>query len=348
MKYFLIPALALVFLTSSALGQTQQLTKEQKDSTLNSLIGLLKTKHAYPEIALKMEADLLARQKRGEYDKLADGKQFAERVTSDLRAIFNDKHLKLSFSETPIPERSAKAGVPTQAEIEAAKMRQRRQNFGVVKVEILQGNVGYLQINYFAPLAWSADTYSAAFTYLANTDALVIDVRSNTGSMDINSIPFFCSYLFESPVIVGNITTQASGENRQLWTYAKVPGPRYVDKPLFVLTGPRTASGAEGFVSALRSLKRATLVGQTTAGATMPGGSHRVNEHFSIWISTGRSSQSSPNEENKGTVPDIETDLEKAIVAAHSKALETLMTSTADTSWKAELEKVKREVTKGL
>jgi len=340
MKILILSAILLIN-AFQANAQPSTVDKAKQEATIKSVINLLKEKYAYPEIALKMEADLVMRQRRGDYEGITDGRKFAERVTADLRALFDDKHLKLSYSETAIPERSAKAGEPTEAEIEAAKSRQSRENFGVVKAEILKGNVGYLQINYFAPLGWVSDTYSAAFNYLAHTDALVIDVRQNGGSMDINTIPFFCSYLFDAPVIIGDITTRDTKETRQLWTYAKVPGNKYLGKSVFVLTSARTASGAEGFVAALKRLKRATLVGQTTAGATMPGMSHRVNENFSIWISTGRSSSAKAENENKGVVPDLEIDPANAQTAAHAKALEQIAATTADPVWKAEIERLR-------
>lgn len=340
MKIFILLAI-IIFNTIQATAQAPSLDKGKREATIKKVVELLKEKYAYPEIASRMEADLAMRQKRGDYEGLTDGTLFAERITADLRALFNDKHLKLSYSETPIRERSARAGEPTEAEIEAAKRRQSRENFGVLKAEILKGNVGYIQINYFAPLSWASDTYSATFNYVANTDALLIDVRQNSGSMDINTIPFFCSYLFDAPVIIGDITSRDSQESRQLWTYAKVPGSKYLGKPVFVLTSARTASGAEGFVSALKRFKRATLIGQTTAGATMPGMSHRVNENFSIWISTGRSTSGNADTENKGVVPDLEVDASNAITVAHSKALEQLAATTVDDAWKAELERLR-------
>lgn len=326
--------------TNIVLAQSTGITADFRNQTISGVLQLLKDKYAYPEITAKMEEAIQTRQKRGEYDAIKDGNQFAEKLTADLRAVFDDKHLKLSYSEKPFSAQSSKAGAPTAAEIEEARRKQTRENFGVQKVEILKGNVGLIQLNYFAPLDWSSETLSAAMNYVANTDALIIDVRRNGGSMDINAIPFFCSYLFDKPVQVGDIYSRETKETRQLWTYAQVPGRKYLDKPVYILTSNKTASGAEGFVQHLKRLKRATIIGETTRGATMPGMSHRVNEHFSIWISTGRSANGSAQNENKGVQPDIEATADKALNAAHLEALNQLLQNGKDEEWKAEIRKI--------
>ncbi len=339
--FFVMSASCL--LGSVVYGQGKQLNAALRAATIESIGQLLKDKYAYPEVAAKMETELRARLKRGDYDQIFDGGKFAERLTADLRSIFDDKHLKLSFSVEPIPVRSGMAGMPSAEEIEQARIKQSRENFGLPKVEILKGNVGFIQINYFAPLSWSNASYTAAMNYVAHSDALIIDVRQNRGSMDINTIPFFCSYLFDQPVQIGDIFTRESNETRQLWTYAQVPGHKYVNKPIFILTSQRTASGAEGFVSGLKRLKRAVLVGETTAGASMPGGSHRVNDHFSIWISTGRSAAGTAGNENKGIEPHVAVPSDVALNEAHRSALDGLIRN-ADEKWKNELIKIRSEL----
>lgn len=338
LKTISLPVILFFVLASFAFAQDSAIDEKFRAETIDGVARLLKEKYAYPEISLKMESAIRERQKRGEYDSIVDGVRLAEKITADLREVFDDKHLKLSYSAEPISLQSGKAGAPSREEIEAARRKQSRENFGVVKVEILKGNVGLIQVNYFAPLDWSADSYVAAFNFVADTDALIIDVRRNTGSMDINTVPFFSSYLFGSPVHFGDHHTRETNQTQQLWTSGKVPGRKYLDKPVYVLTSARTASGAEAFVGHLKRLKRAVLVGETTRGATMPGMSHRVNEHFSIWISTGRSSN--PAAENKGVMPDMEAAPENALNLAHLEALNQLLQTSKDEDWKAELRNV--------
>jgi len=334
--------IVILFIVSvnNLLAQETAITAQFRAETIDSALRLLKEKYAYPEIALKMEAAIRARQNGGEYDSITDGNKLAEKLTVDLKAVFDDKHLRISYSEQPIPLRSGMSGVPSPEEIERAHRRQKRENFGLEKIEILKGNIGFIKLNYFAPLDWSADVYSAAFSTVANTDALIIDLRDNGDSMDIDTMPFFCSYLFDKPVQFGDIFVREKNETRQLWTSAQVPGKKYLDKPVYLLMSRRTASGAEAFINRLRSLKRATLIGETTAGATMPGGTERINEHFTIWISTGRGSNSSAENENKGVLPDIQVVPENTFNLAYVQALGQLLQTSSDNEWKAILKKV--------
>jgi C-terminal processing protease CtpA/Prc len=340
----LIALLLFVLLSNAAQGQQSEIDDGFRATTIDEVLQLLKDKYAYPEIAVRMETAIREKQKRGEYDKIRGGDKLAAKITADLRAVFDDKHLRLSYSAEPISVNSGSAGAPSAAEIERARRIQRRENFGTTKVEILSGNVGYIKLNYFAPLAWSAGAYAAAMSYVADTDALIVDVSENGGSMDINTIPFFCSFLFAEPVQLGDIFWRETNETRQLWTYAQVPGRKYLDKPVYVLMSNRTASGAEAFVRHLKRLKRAALIGETTRGATLPGMSHRVNEHFSIWISTGRSANASAANENKGIAPDIVAAPEKALNAAHRQALNQMLQTATDVDWKTELKRILTQI----
>ena len=69
-------------------------------------------------------------------------------------------------------------------------------------------------------------------------------------------------------------------------------------KAHYVLTSKRTFSAAEEFTYNLKSLKRAKIVGETTGGGAHPGGGRRINEHFAIWVPTGRAIN--PNQNKLG------------------------------------------------
>ena len=58
-----------------------------------------------------------------------------------------------------------------------------RFNYGYEQVEILPGNIGYVRIRYFTPTEWSEGTITSLFNFVANTDALIFDLRGNGGSM---------------------------------------------------------------------------------------------------------------------------------------------------------------------
>lgn len=55
----------------------------------------------------------------------------------------------------------------------------RSNGAGVREVRVLEGNIGYLRLSTFYPLDLARPKFAAAFTLLADTDGLVLDLRQN-------------------------------------------------------------------------------------------------------------------------------------------------------------------------
>jgi C-terminal processing protease CtpA/Prc len=67
-----------------------------------------------------------------------------------------------------------------------------------------------------------------------------------------------------------------------------VPGERFGDKPVYVLTSQDTFSGGEEFAYNLQSRQRATLVAETTGGGAHAGALYRLHPHFEAFVPVGR------------------------------------------------------------
>jgi retinol-binding protein 3 len=89
-----------------------------------------------------------------------------------------------------------------------------------------------------------------------------------------------------------------------------------------VLTSDRTFLGAEEFSYDLKMLKRATLVGETTAGAAHMVGPHRIDDHFMILVPYARSINpiSKTDWEGRGVEPDVNVDAADALATAEKLA----------------------------
>src|ERR1022692_4237482 len=90
-----------------------------------------------------------------------------------------------------------------------------------------------------------------------------------------NMVSLIASYLFDHPEYM---YSPREAPTERSWTRSPVPGNRWVDKPVFVLTSASTWSGAEQFSYNLKMLKRATLVGERTRGGAHAGEFHRTDE----------------------------------------------------------------------
>jgi C-terminal processing protease CtpA/Prc len=182
----------------------------------------------------------------------------------------------------------------------------------------------------------------AAMDFVQNTDALIFDLRQNGGG-DPETVRLLCSYLFDArPRHLNDIYSNKGKDKTEFWTLKTVPGQRYPDREIFILTGPRTASAAEGFSYDLQNLHRATIVGEPTYGGANPGDFSRLNDHFSVFIPTGRavSPYTKTNWEGIGVRPDIRVKSQDALTTAHRLAVQHLL----DKSTKAEDQQRLREV----
>jgi C-terminal processing protease CtpA/Prc len=208
-------------------------------------------------------------------------------------------------------------------------MRQgsRKLNGGYRRVERLPGNVGYLQVDGFMHPDVAADPAAAAMNFLANTDALIIDLRRNGGGGP-QSVALLCSYLFdEKPVHLNDLYWRKGDRTEEFWTLKELAGKRYLGRDVYLLTSHRTFSAAEEFAYDLQSLKRVTIVGETTGGGAHPGGGVPIGEHFMVFIPSGRAINpiTKTNWEGTGVKPDVEATADKALETAHQLAVKKLL-----------------------
>lgn len=292
----------------------------------------IRENYVFPDVAEKVAASILAADKEGQYLHLNQAQAFAEALTKAIQTLGNDKHFKLRFSsdvlEDDIPLSELDKQKPSKVEIAKALEMDVFGNFGVEKFERLPANIALLQLNYFGDAQTGGEVIAAAMTVASNANALVIDLRKNGGGY-AEMVALISSYLFDTePVHLNDLYFRFSNQTRQFWTHAYVPGKRFgPDKPIYVLTSKFTFSAAEEFSNNLKTLKRATIVGETTRGGANPGGVFKVGEHFDMFISTGKAINpiTKDNWEGKGVLPDIAVPAEQALLTAQILAMKPII-----------------------
>ena len=185
-------------------------------------------------------------------------------------------------------------------------------NFGIRRVERLDGNVGYLDLRRMPVPANAGPAITAAMELVAGTYALIIDMRHNGGGSP-EGVVFWCSYLVgeQPPVHLNDIFRADTGETRQFWALPYVPGTRYPeDHPVYVLTSDRTFSGGEDLCYTLQALGRAEVVGETTGGGAHPTRPFPISAAVHIGIPFARSVNpvTGTNWQGTGVVPDVAGD----------------------------------------
>jgi hypothetical protein len=318
-----------------------EFTSERRIKIIEAVVKKLNDSYVFPETAKKIEDSVRARVKAGEYEKIANGQAFAESLTRHLQEVSHDKHLRIRYSAEPLAER--RPGPPPAEEREKMRKWAESVNYGFEKVEKLPGNIGYIDLRGFLqPDEAAGKAVADAMNKVADSDALIFDLRQNGGGSP-EMVRLVCSYLFDStPVHLNSLYWREGNRTDEFWTLKDVPGKRFLGKDVYVLTSKRTFSGAEEFSYNLQNLKRATIVGETTGGGAHPGGVHRLDENFSVFIPTGRAINpiTKTNWEGKGVKPEVEVSAESALKTAQELAIKRLLSKTSDSARSAELLKV--------
>ena len=310
-----------------------------KKDVVDKIAELLEDNYVYPDKGAEMA--LVIRQKFGQggYDSFTMPASLASRLQGDLREISHDLHLRVRYD----PETAAALlrGGGDSAELQRRRVeRERRVNFGFEKIERLAGNVGCLDLRFFSDTAYAQDTAAAAMGMLAGSDAVIFDLRSNGGGSP-RMVQFLCSYFFGSePVHLNSLYWRPSDRTDEFWTLEELPGKRYPDTDLYVLTSSRTFSGAEEFTYNMQNLERATIVGETTGGGAHPVNQMPVNDQFVLVVPIGRAINpiSKTNWEGIGVEPDVEVSREDALATAHLLALRKIHERTEDADWKRQIQ----------
>jgi hypothetical protein len=294
-----------------------QMTAASRQQLIDSLVKEINNSYVFPDMAKKADASLRAQQQRGVYDNITSAQQLSEVLTQELQATTRDRHLRVTYSEQVIPEsRPAAKPSPDQTARRLAMMRS--NNFGVEKIEHLPFNIGYLDLVGFASAKDAAATIAAAMTVIAHTDALIIDLRNNGGG-DAAAVAQLASYLLDKRTRLNDFYYREGNRLEQRWSLDAVPGLRYgQEKDVYILTSKDTFSAAEDFTYALKNLKRATVVGETTGGGAHPGNDKRLLPNFSVFVPLGRSISpiTKANWEGVGVTPDVSVCAEDAMRTA--------------------------------
>jgi retinol-binding protein 3 len=297
---------------NQAAAQTPALDARVRSAVIDSIAVRLERQYVDLDTARMIGAALRARLKAGAYDTITTPARFAEVVTRHMRLVNNDRHLSLQ----------AQGGAPGGGGGPQGP-NARQQNFGISRVEVLPGNIGYLEIRGFMGQAGYQPILASALKTLENTDGLIIDVRRNGGGSSEMSHMLFSHFLSAQPVNTIKVFQRATNNTQMRQSFAEVVGPRRTDVPLYLLTSQGTASAAEEFSFVLKNAHRATLVGDRTAGAGHMVNVNSIGHGFAVGISITRvmDARTGLEWEGAGVQPDVKVAPELALDVAHAAAL---------------------------
>ncbi len=276
-------------------------TLAQREQVLTRVERALNT-YFYPDKIAALRA--VIETNRESLLEIADQKTFATTLTGDLQHSSGDKHIIVWYSDTPSNPRRSPA--PAGAQLERFF---RHIDYGVNSAIRLTANIGYLDLGGFANMPEAKRTLDAAMTLLSSTDALIIDLRGNAGG-DSDTVAYLLGYFFPHPTEITGAVVREHGTFRtdRDFTAATVGGPKYLGKPVYVLIDHQTISAGEMFAYDVKTLHRALVLGEASAGAAMGLGSppFYLTDHLTISVPNAqtRNPYTGTNWERTGVVPD--------------------------------------------
>jgi hypothetical protein len=293
------------------------LDEAERTRVVDGAAKLLEKFYLFPRVAQRVSEKLRMLQERGEYRGITDPEIFSIRLGDDLVMLSGDKHIGVDyFPKAMPPEQPAPRPHPDPRQLAAV-------NCGFEKAEHYPPNIGYLKLTMIAEPENCVQTATAAMTFLADSDSLIIDLRETRGGSP-RMVAVICSYLFDESVHLDDIDDHQENMTEQLWTIPYLPGKKFTGKPVLVLISGRTFSASEELAYDLKSLKRATLIGETTGGGAHTVAPHRIDEHFFIRVPFGRfvNPITKTDWEGTGVEPDIKVSAANALDEALRRARE--------------------------
>jgi hypothetical protein len=290
---------------AAALAAVPPIDAAGRQAAVAEAARLLRDNYVDPAVGAAAADRLTQALAAGAYDGAGDVRAFSSLVTADLAAASHDKHLtvvsRVEAQGSPVPARTAG---------------------GFARVERLRGNVGYARLDSFPPLGLFVPFADAAMAALAGTDALILDLRENSGGA-ASSVIYLASVFFDprAPVALDTLTTRTPGSaTYTTLTLRSVPTPTsYLGKPLVILVGPRTFSGGEELADALQAQGRAVVVGARTAGGGNPGSAFPLaGGILRLFVPSSRAENPVTHRrwEGEGVAPDVAAGEDEAFAAA--------------------------------
>lgn len=302
---FIATVLSLWSLISLAADTSPKvLTDDDKRNATEQVLTILGKHYVYPSVAQKMREFVTGQYADGEYDDVTSSKELIEKLQADLRSISKDGHLSLELAT----ESNDLLSVVRPDSSEDTQIR-----YSVVDRQS-EKSIGYLGFNRFIGDDETKKNLINAMAELANTDALIIDLRDNLGG-DPNAVAFLSSYFLDQDIMLWSIIDRDS--NSVLDVQSSNSIYRYAGY-VCILTSRKTYSAAEAFSYTLKHLDRACIVGENTGGGAHLVDMMRVNDEIDIRMPVVRAYNpiTKSNWEGVGVVPTLKTPATNADKAA--------------------------------
>jgi C-terminal processing protease CtpA/Prc len=321
MKIIFKRVVIVLAICSQLKANAQNIT--ERNQQIVEIADKINTHYIFEAVAHTLSEKLKSEIALKTFDTLTD-KAFAKSLSAYLTKNGNDLHFNVLYRPN---ENEEKKTVNEKDMLKKYDVINRQWNYGFEKVMRLDGNIGYIEYTGFPEGNQSAQQIlDATMNFVSNTNALIIDLRNNQGG-DGKMERLFLSYFFDKKIKLGEIYTRYNNESTSAYTFPKVNGKKYLNKPVYVLVNHKTISAAEAFAYELQQNKIAKVIGDKTYGAANPVKAFFIANTYQVFIpiSIVKNTITHTNWEHTGIDADIKISSEKAFIKAQIIALQDLL-----------------------
>ncbi|SLM31407.1 exported hypothetical protein [Desulfamplus magnetovallimortis] len=195
---------------------------------------------------------------------------------------------------------------------------------------IVDENIAHIFIDTLSSSRFSSvsdNEINSLFSTYADTDGMIIDIRSNNGGSEDNAAKF-ASHFTDTSRLYGHVKYRNPGSNHNDFgdIISKTLEPsqtNYYNKPVACLIGQRCMSSAEWFTLMMKACPNVTLIGDKTRGASGNPKefslSNGVSYSVSSWVAY---SDKMVEIEDRGIEPEIYIPAQESVDNEHDYVLE--------------------------
>lgn len=284
------------------------LSYEDKSALIEQTFEVMQAHYIDPSKVKSTHDIINEKHTRHAYKHVTSLAEFAEHIGRDIRDITQDLHLSIMLQNPDKP-------LTHILKPEPGKLK---YNYAFEQAKYLSGNIAYLKFNKFDPAPEAKSTADSAMLFLQHADAMIIDLRDTVGGSP-ELVEHLLSYFIEVETPLWSIqwrSEQTKKESSTLFESEQIDVssiPKHLkfrqDFPVWILTSKASASATELFTGVLKAQNKATVVGETTAGAGYYVGVRPITEHLTFRISLAKPiiALSNKNWERIGITADVET-----------------------------------------
>jgi C-terminal processing protease CtpA/Prc len=289
---------SIIFLSSVSILFSQKqdtLSRNHTNELVNNICKNLEEKYFNESKSLELSTLLKHKLSKNKFYNIPTD-TLTKHLTKLLREKTNDIHFYVGRNK-----KKAKDNESNQ------KTANKNYNGGFVEVKILENNIGYIKWDMCIANDEAFEKIKSAFVFLKGCDYLIFDISKNPGG-DGRSSGFINQHLYEDTKYQSLLIKKCRGESE--WHQSEVPynysdGPKFFDIPIYIITSKNTGSAAEYFAFIGQQMNRATILGDTTAGAGNPVTMVTIDDFFIYIPICEIKTQEGKSIEAIGVVPNV-------------------------------------------